>query len=159
LFPCIINAVIYTGWVRFSEARMTADDVILIFERLSVEGRADVPIDYACAGFAGWLADNWGRFEGEGFGGADVGRRYAMAGRVRAGAETKKPSVAAGLRVVEIICASIRRSIAIESAQMRNCLSRTDALARQALRRNWPTLGRPPSKHPPAWRRIWLGRP
>lgn len=42
---------------------MTADDAITIFERLNVEGRADVPLDEACAGFAGWLAENWGRFE------------------------------------------------------------------------------------------------
>lgn len=44
---------------------MTADDVITIFERLNVEGCADVPLDEACAGFAGWLAENWGRFEGD----------------------------------------------------------------------------------------------
>jgi hypothetical protein len=47
------------------EATMTPDDVITIFERLSVEGRAGVPIDEACAGFAGWLAENWGIFEGD----------------------------------------------------------------------------------------------
>lgn len=45
---------------------MTADDVITIFERLNVEGRADVPLDEACAGFGGWLAENLGRFEGDG---------------------------------------------------------------------------------------------
>lgn len=44
---------------------MTAVDVITIFERLNVEGRADVPLDEACAGFADWLAENWGRFEGD----------------------------------------------------------------------------------------------
>ncbi|MFM0226123.1 hypothetical protein [Paraburkholderia dipogonis] len=36
---------------------MTPDDVITIFERLNVEGRADIPLDKACAGFAGWLAE------------------------------------------------------------------------------------------------------
>ncbi|MFM0058556.1 hypothetical protein PQR64_23320 [Paraburkholderia phytofirmans] len=36
---------------------MTPDDVITIFERLNVEGRADIPLDEACAGFAGWLAE------------------------------------------------------------------------------------------------------
>jgi hypothetical protein len=44
---------------------MNAFDVITIFERLNVEGRADVPIDEAVAGFAGWLAANWDRFEGD----------------------------------------------------------------------------------------------
>jgi hypothetical protein len=44
---------------------MTRDDVITVFERLNVEGRADVPIDDACAGFADWLAVNWERFEGD----------------------------------------------------------------------------------------------
>jgi hypothetical protein len=44
---------------------MTADDVLTIFERLNVEGRADIPLDDACAGFAGWLARNWGRVEGD----------------------------------------------------------------------------------------------
>lgn len=44
---------------------MDAKDVLTIFERLNVEGRADVPIDDACAGFAGWLAENWGMFEGD----------------------------------------------------------------------------------------------
>lgn len=44
---------------------MDAAEVITVFERLNVEGRADVPIDYACAGFAGWLAQNWERFEGD----------------------------------------------------------------------------------------------
>lgn len=43
---------------------MTPDDVITIFERLNIEGRADVPLDESRAGFAGWLAKNWGRFEG-----------------------------------------------------------------------------------------------
>ncbi|SDR37281.1 hypothetical protein SAMN05443245_5205 [Paraburkholderia fungorum] len=40
-------------------------DVITIFERLNVEGRAGIPIDEACAGFAGWLADRWESFEGD----------------------------------------------------------------------------------------------
>jgi hypothetical protein len=44
---------------------MTPTDVITIFERLNVEGRATVDLDHACAGFAGWLAENWGRFEGD----------------------------------------------------------------------------------------------
>lgn len=44
---------------------MTAYDVLTIFERLNTEGRADIPLDEACAGFAGWLADNWGCFEGD----------------------------------------------------------------------------------------------
>lgn len=38
---------------------MTADDVIGIFERLNVEGRAGASLDETCAGFAGWLADSW----------------------------------------------------------------------------------------------------
>lgn len=42
---------------------MNAEDVITIFERLNVEGRADVPLDEACAGFAGWLSKAWGRLE------------------------------------------------------------------------------------------------
>jgi hypothetical protein len=44
---------------------MTPYDVITIFERLNVERRADVPLDEACAGFAGWLSENWGKFEGD----------------------------------------------------------------------------------------------
>lgn len=36
---------------------MTPDDMIAIFERLNIEGRADIPLDEACAGFAGWLAE------------------------------------------------------------------------------------------------------
>jgi hypothetical protein len=44
---------------------MTPDDVIAVFERLNVEGRADIPIDEACAGLAGWLAKNWASFEGD----------------------------------------------------------------------------------------------
>jgi len=40
---------------------MTPEDVITIFERLNVEGRATVELDYACAGFAGWLAGAWDR--------------------------------------------------------------------------------------------------
>ncbi|WCM21409.1 hypothetical protein NDK50_08155 [Paraburkholderia bryophila] len=44
---------------------MDAMDVITVFERLNVEGRADIPLDEACAGFAGWLAQNWERFEGD----------------------------------------------------------------------------------------------
>ncbi|WP_250512670.1 hypothetical protein [Caballeronia sp. INDeC2] len=42
---------------------MTPLDVITIFERLNVEGRADVPIDGTVAGFAGWLADAWERLD------------------------------------------------------------------------------------------------
>lgn len=42
---------------------MNAEDVITIFERLNVEGRADVPLDEACAGFAGWLSGAWNRLE------------------------------------------------------------------------------------------------
>ncbi|MEZ0605808.1 hypothetical protein ACAX43_27145 [Paraburkholderia sp. IW21] len=42
---------------------MTPEDVITVFERLNMEGRADIPIDDACAGFAGWLATHWGMFE------------------------------------------------------------------------------------------------
>ncbi|MDN7476164.1 hypothetical protein QZM71_14995 [Burkholderia multivorans] len=38
---------------------MTPQDVITIFERLNVEGRATVDLDHACAGFAGWLAGSW----------------------------------------------------------------------------------------------------
>ncbi|CAN0620444.1 conserved protein of unknown function [Burkholderia multivorans] len=38
---------------------MTPADVITIFERLNVEARADVPLDEACAGFAGWLTGEW----------------------------------------------------------------------------------------------------
>lgn len=40
---------------------MTPDDVITIFERLNLEGRADIPLDDATAGFAGWLAEAWPR--------------------------------------------------------------------------------------------------
>ena len=43
---------------------MTPEDVLEVFERLNLEGRADIRIDDACAGFAGWLAENWERFEG-----------------------------------------------------------------------------------------------
>lgn len=42
---------------------MTPEDVITIFERLNVEGRADIPLDEACAGFAGWLAATWERLQ------------------------------------------------------------------------------------------------
>lgn len=38
---------------------MLAADVITIFERLNVEGRADVCLDDTCAGFAGWLSSAW----------------------------------------------------------------------------------------------------
>ncbi|WP_248322001.1 hypothetical protein [Caballeronia sp. Sq4a] len=38
---------------------MTPDEVISVFERLNVEGRADVPLDDAVAGFAAWLAGAW----------------------------------------------------------------------------------------------------
>ncbi|MCW3543084.1 hypothetical protein [Burkholderia cenocepacia] len=40
---------------------MTPQDVITIFERLNVEGRATVDLDHTCAGFAGWLAEARGR--------------------------------------------------------------------------------------------------
>lgn len=42
---------------------MTPFDVITIFERLNVEGRANVPLDETVAGFAGWLAESWGRLD------------------------------------------------------------------------------------------------
>lgn len=42
---------------------MTPFDVITIFERLNVEGRAAVPIDETVAGFAGWLAGVWERLD------------------------------------------------------------------------------------------------
>jgi hypothetical protein len=41
---------------------MTPDDVITIFERLNIEGRAEIPLDEAIAGFAGWLSENWDRY-------------------------------------------------------------------------------------------------
>lgn len=44
---------------------MAPEDVITIFERLNIEGRADIPIDEACAGFAGWLAAAWERLQGD----------------------------------------------------------------------------------------------
>jgi hypothetical protein len=44
---------------------MTPIDVLTVFERLNTEGRADIPIDEVCAGFAGWLAKNWGMLEGD----------------------------------------------------------------------------------------------
>jgi uncharacterized protein CbrC (UPF0167 family) len=44
---------------------MIAYDVITIFERLNTEGRPDIHIDEACAGFAGWLSENWHRFDGD----------------------------------------------------------------------------------------------
>lgn len=40
---------------------MTSIDVLTIFERLNIEGRATVDLDFACAGFAGWLAQAWDR--------------------------------------------------------------------------------------------------
>jgi hypothetical protein len=42
---------------------MTPEDALTIFERLNVEGRADVPLDEACAGFAGWLSDHWNELD------------------------------------------------------------------------------------------------
>jgi len=39
-----------------ADRTMTPDDVITIFEKLNLEGRATVDLDHACAGFAGWLA-------------------------------------------------------------------------------------------------------
>ncbi|MFM0693138.1 hypothetical protein PQQ64_12670 [Paraburkholderia graminis] len=44
---------------------MNAADVLTVFERLNLEGRADIPIGDACAGFAGWMAANWEKFEGD----------------------------------------------------------------------------------------------
>jgi hypothetical protein len=44
---------------------MTPDDVIAIFERLNIEGRATVPVGDACAGFAGWLSSAWEALDGE----------------------------------------------------------------------------------------------
>lgn len=42
---------------------MTPFDVITIFERLNVEGRATVPLDETVAGFTGWLTESWGRLD------------------------------------------------------------------------------------------------
>lgn len=42
---------------------MTPFDVITIFERLNVEGRATVPLDETTGGFAGWLAGAWNRLD------------------------------------------------------------------------------------------------
>ncbi|KGC14322.1 hypothetical protein DM48_332 [Burkholderia gladioli] len=42
---------------------MTPKDVLTIFERLNVEGRAAVGLEYTCAGFAGWLAEAWDRLD------------------------------------------------------------------------------------------------
>lgn len=42
---------------------MTPYDVITMVERLNVEGRADVDLEYTCAGFAGWLSDHWGELD------------------------------------------------------------------------------------------------
>ena len=42
---------------------MMPGDVIAVFERLNVEGRADVSLDDTCAGLADWLAHAWGRLE------------------------------------------------------------------------------------------------
>jgi len=44
---------------------MTPDDVIAIFERLNVEGRADASLDDTCAGLAAWLAAGWSRLRDE----------------------------------------------------------------------------------------------
>jgi hypothetical protein len=44
---------------------MTPYDVLTIFERLNVEGRADNGLDDTCAGFAGWLSDRWDALEEE----------------------------------------------------------------------------------------------
>lgn len=49
------------------EAAMTPYDMITIFERLNIEGRADIPLDEACAGFAGWLAKAQPRLTDEDF--------------------------------------------------------------------------------------------
>jgi hypothetical protein len=40
---------------------MDAADVIAIFERMNVTGRADMSLDDTCADFAGWLARAWHR--------------------------------------------------------------------------------------------------
>lgn len=40
---------------------MTPYDVMTIFGRMNVEGKAVADLDHACAGFAGWLAEAWGR--------------------------------------------------------------------------------------------------
>jgi hypothetical protein len=40
---------------------MDAADVITVFERLNIEGRADMSVDDTCAGLAGWLAGAWDR--------------------------------------------------------------------------------------------------
>jgi hypothetical protein len=44
---------------------MTPEDVVTIFERLNVEGRAGIPLDETTAGFAGWLAEAWPRLSDE----------------------------------------------------------------------------------------------
>lgn len=44
---------------------MAPSDVIAIFEQLNLEGRANVDLDHACAGFAGWLASAWEQLEEE----------------------------------------------------------------------------------------------
>ncbi|UTV58906.1 hypothetical protein [Burkholderia arboris] len=40
---------------------MKPHDVMTIFERMNAEGKAAADLDHACAGFAGWLAEAWGR--------------------------------------------------------------------------------------------------
>ncbi|MWA35405.1 hypothetical protein GPA09_31765 [Burkholderia pseudomallei] len=40
---------------------MTPYDVIMLFERMNAEGKAATDLGHACAGFAGWLAEAWGR--------------------------------------------------------------------------------------------------
>lgn len=40
---------------------MTPYDVMTLFERMNAEGKAVTDLDHACAGFAGWLAEAWGR--------------------------------------------------------------------------------------------------
>ncbi|WP_186084866.1 hypothetical protein [Burkholderia gladioli] len=37
--------------------------MLTIFERLDVEGRATVDLEYTCAWFAGWLAEAWDRLD------------------------------------------------------------------------------------------------
>jgi hypothetical protein len=44
---------------------MTPADVIAIFEQLNLGGRANVDLDHARAGFAGWLADAWDQLDEE----------------------------------------------------------------------------------------------
>ncbi|MEI5998265.1 hypothetical protein H3V53_13935 [Paraburkholderia bengalensis] len=42
---------------------MKPEIVIEMFERLNMEGRADLSVDDTCAGLAGWLAGAWDRLK------------------------------------------------------------------------------------------------